>query len=585
MSDENNNTNDDIEQNESSKHEEKDNNSEEFENDDNSAEQAISENYDDYDFNDDFEISETDTYPVSADSETFMEYSDVVDSEISESKALRKKRRKSFFKKIKIPAIISVSVIVCIFIAVFLYALSSIPENTVMKNIYIGNINVGGFSYDETVSSIKDSYQFDSEITLSSGFKNYPIKSSDIGMAAIPEDTAKKAMEYCKTGNFLVDGFRATGLLFGKHVITPSAQVDTEKLDEKINEFGNIVLGERIQHGVELGDDGMVTVIPGHTGYDGNPASVRDVVTQSLKDAHFTNISVTYNSAPPDDMTIEAFDALVYKEAVNAKYEVVDNKVTVVPGDTGRYINKEEAAPLLTQVHEGGETVKIPFYVSQPELTAATLKEKLFTDTLASYSTSYSGSTSNRCANISRAASLINGTVVAPGEVFSFNDTVGRRTTANGFYTAKEYVDGKSVDGIGGGTCQVSSTLYSAVLYADMNIIERLNHMMTVGYIPLGQDATVSDGGIDFKFKNSSDYPVKISAATSGTTVTINIIGTQWTPNREVKIYNSSSQSGKNTVVTSIRKVYANGELISTDTLPSSTYKPHEPDPSSEPEQ
>ena len=74
-----------------------------------------------------------------------------------------------------------------------------------------------------------------------------------------------------------------------------------------------------------------------------------------------------------------------------------------------------------------------------------------------------------------------NGKVIAPGDVFSFNDTVGHRTIENGFSTAKEYVDGKSVDGIGGGTCQVSSTLYSAVLYADLSIVERLNHMMTVG--------------------------------------------------------------------------------------------------------
>ena len=158
---------------------------------------------------------------------------------------------------------------------------------------------------------------------------------------------------------------------------------------------------------------------------------------------------------------------------------------------------------------------------------------------------SYGGSTANRCANVARAASLINGKVIAPGDVFSFNDTVGHRTIENGFSTAKEYVDGKSVDGIGGGTCQVSSTLYSAVLYADLSIVERLNHMMTVGYIPLGQDATVSDGGVDFKFKNNTDYPIKVSAYTSGATITVSIIGTDWEPHREVKISSTSSTSGQ----------------------------------------
>ena len=125
--------------------------------------------------------------------------------------------------------------------------------------------------------------------------------------------------------------------------------------------------------------------------------------------------------------------------------------------------------------YEGCEPVTLPFYVSYPTVDENTLREKLFSATLSSYSTSYGSSTANRCANVARAASLINGKVIAPGDVFSFNDTVGHRTIENGFSTAKEYVDGKSVDGIGGGTCQVSSTLYSAVLYADLSIIERLN--------------------------------------------------------------------------------------------------------------
>ena len=145
----------------------------------------------------------------------------------------------------------------------------------------------------------------------------------------------------------------------------------------------------------------------------------------------------------------------------------------------------------------------------------------------------------------------------------------------NGFYTAKEYVNGQSVDGIGGGTCQVSSTLYSAVLYADMGIVHRENHMMSVGYLPLGQDATVAYDSVDFKFKNTSDYPIKISAYTSGGKITVSILGTQWEPAREVKLKHSTSYSDGNTIVTSKREVYSNGQLISTDNLGTSKYAPH----------
>lgn len=417
----------------------------------------------------------------------------------------------------------------------------------------------------------------DSEITLVNGDKTFTIKGSDIGLEAIPEETANKAFNYCKTGNIFTNGYDALMLMFKPHVIVPTPKLDTARLDEKLNEFGKQAVGERKQHYVEFGDDGMATVYSGSTGYDENPETARNEVIEALSNEQFTNISVTYNTAPPDEMTIEAFDALVYKDPVDARYEVADNNVTVVPGETGRYINKDEAMPLLQNVYEGCQPVKIPYYVSQPAKTAAMLQEKLFADTLGSYSTSYGSSDSNRRANIARAAELINGTVLAPGEVFSFNDTVGYRTKENGFHPAKEYVDGQSVDGIGGGTCQVSSTLYSAVLYADMSIVERLNHMMTVGYIPLGQDATVADDSVDFKFKNSSDYPVKIHAYTSGATITIDIIGTQWYPPRTVKISSTTTKQGENTVVYSTRYVYAGDELISTDKLNSSTYVPPKP--------
>ncbi len=494
-----------------------------------------------------------------------------------EKKKERKESRKQFLKKIRIPAIIVLAVILAAVVAIYAYALSTISSDKIMNNVYIESLNVGRLSYDEAVDAIGNSYLFEnSEITLKCGDKTYALKSEDIGISALAEDTAQRAMDYCKTGNFIKDGFDAIKLMFGSYVVSPSAEVNTEMLDEKLNEFGNIVLGERIQHYVDFNDDQTVTIHPGTTGYDGNPEEARNAVIEALKKSQFSDIKVKFASAAPDEMTIERFDSLVYKDAVNAEYYVENNQVSIINGQTGRYINKEEAEPLIKNVHEGGESVTVPIYVSQPEYTSSMLRDRLFNATLGSCSTSYSTSTENRCANVARAASLINGTVIPPGETFSFNKTVGHRTVENGFYTAKEYVNGKSVDGIGGGTCQVSSTLYSAVLYADLAIVERTNHMMTVGYIPLGQDATVTDGGLDFRFKNNTDSPVKISATTSGKTITVNIIGTQWSPAREVKIVSTSSQSGENTLVNTVREVYINGQLSTTEKLPSSSYAPHE---------
>lgn len=528
---------------------------------------------------DDFVSSESSPSPSPSFDNYFSAPSDV----IYEQRRRHRRKRQAFFSKLKAPLIIILIILAGAFAGLFAYGLVRIPDDRILDNVYIEDLEVGGMTYEEAIEAIKSSYMFeDTNITLLCGDKNFTISGNDIGLIAIPEESAQKAFNYCKSGNIIKDGIGSVKLLLSKHVIMPAARVDNTKLDEKINEFGNSVLGERRQHSVEIGDNNTATITSGQTGYNMQPSVARSEIMSAFDKEQFTNIYVSFENSPPEDMTIERFDALVYKDPVNAHYEVNGNSVEVVPEENGRYINKEEAAPLLQNVYEGCEPVQVPFYTSEASVKAQTLKDKLFSATLASYSTSYGSSTSNRCANIARAASLINGTVIAPGGIFSFNNTVGRRSAENGFYTAKEYVNGESVDGIGGGTCQVSSTLYSAVLYADMDIVERLNHMMTVGYIPLGQDATVSDGGVDFKFKNSSEYPVKISASTSGATITISIIGTAWEPQREVKITNSTSQSGKNTVVYSKRHVYAGGELISTDTLNSSTYMPH---PTPKPEQ
>lgn len=529
---------------------------------------------------DDFSQPQDQTLKPDSPSDFVKEHNNAAEKDIEQIKRNRSEKRHAVWNKVRIPLFTVIGVIVFAASALLVYANSTIDPEKVMNNVYIENLDVSGLTYEDTLASIKASYLFEnSEIILKTPERQYTIKSVDVGMEALPEETAQKAFEYCKSGNFITNSFNAASLLFKKHVILPAPQVDIERLDEKINEFGNIVLGELKQHYVEYGDDGMLTLNHGKAGYNGDPSKVREQILEAFKTDNFNTIYVDYSEciAQPYEMDMNAFDALVYEDPVDARYDIQGNTVNIIPASTGRYLNKEEAAPFLEQFAKSNESVKIPFYISQPEITSQQLNDKLFSGTLGSFSTSYGSSTANRCANVARAASLINGTVIAPGEVFSFNKTVGHRTKENGFYTAKEYVDGQSVDGIGGGTCQVSSTLYSAVLYADMSIVERLNHMMSVGYIPLGQDATVSDSGVDFKFKNSSDYPVKIAANANGSTITISIVGTPWEPKREVKLSHSTTTSGENTVVYSTRSVYSNGQLISTDRLNSSTYMPHKP--------
>lgn len=513
-----------------------------------------------------------------ADGDDFSEGDEKIESEIEDTpkrKCPQIHIDKRILKLIRNIVLITVSSVLLIFILLFIIATALNPSDKVARNIWIGNIEVGGKTYSETLQAIE---QFDGmaaqQILLKCNDNYYGFSGGDVEANVNLEETAKIAFNYGKSGNFFKDGLDAINVLFTKHTLSPSSSINEDLLAIVLTRFGTDMYGELVQHSVEF-DENSAIVTPGHTGFDGNVITAINEVKEAFNNAEYHHVKVTLNSAPPDDFTVETFDHICYKDPVDSRYVVQNNEVIIEKEESGRYLNKAEVEPYLAQIKEGGEKVTVPIYRSAAAITAEDLQAKLFNSTLASYSTYYGSSTSNRAANVARSANLINGKILAPGEVFSFNETVGPRTTKNGFYTATEYANGKSVEGIGGGTCQVSTTLYSAVLYADLNIVSRTNHMMSIGYAPLGQDATVAYGSVDFKFKNSTDYPIKIQTSANGSKLTISIVGTAWDPAREVKLSHSTSMSGANTVVTSVRYVYSDGKLISTDRLGSSVYQPH----------
>ncbi len=480
------------------------------------------------------------------------------------------------WKRIQLPLAIVLIGLTALFSVLYILCSSSIPTDVIAKNVYIEALDVGGLTYDEALASVKATYLFENQkVTLKCGSQTFEIDGLDIGLYASPEETTQKAFNYAKSDNKFLNGVKAVGLFLHRHTVVPVAAIDEQKLEEKLVEFGNQVHGELIGHYVEVREENEATIWPGHTGFDGDVTAARKAILDAFEREQFKNIIVTFNNAPPPDLTVEKFDLLVYKDPVDAYYKVENNEVTIVPEVHGRYIDKEGVAPLLASVKEGVEPVIVPWNTAYAEITAEQLSEKLFNDTLASYSTYYGSSTANRSANVARAAELLDGAVLNSGEIFSFNTKVGERTKYNGFYTAPEYVNGQTVQGIGGGTCQVSTTLYSAVLYAGLDIISRTNHMFTVSYAPLGQDATVSDMGVDFQFRNNSNYPVKVKSYTDGSEIYVDIIGTAWEPEKTVKIDHSVSYTSGGTSVYSKRYIYENGECVKDEKLPSSYYKAH----------
>lgn len=207
-------------------------------------------------------------------------------------------------------------------------------------------------------------------------------------------------------------------------------------------------------------------------------------------------------------------------EPINSALDM-DN-YRIVPGSYGYSFNLDAARKLLNR-GKYGDTIRIPMEYEAPEITD---EDVLFQDELASAQTPH-GTDENRNTNLRLACEALNGLILYPGEELSYNETLGQRTSEKGYRPAPAYSGSTLVDSIGGGICQVSSTLYYAALLADMEITDRINHGFLPTYIAPGMDATVSWGKPDFKFKNSSHFPIQIHAQATADSVSIRILGTE----------------------------------------------------------
>lgn len=212
---------------------------------------------------------------------------------------------------------------------------------------------------------------------------------------------------------------------------------------------------------------------------------------------------------------------------------------TVIAGRAGRRLDRDEARRQLLSTLSGAEfrqslevlgaakppTIKLLIPLRSVPSPSSSVSLGRINSLLASYSTSLGGSSRNRRHNIRLACEAIDGSVLMPGEIFSYNETVGPRSSRAGFRTAPVIIRGELVPGTGGGICQVSTTLYNAVLLADLKVVRRSHHQFPVHYVPPGRDATVAYGSVDFRFANSLPSPVALSVKNVGPRVIVQVFG------------------------------------------------------------
>lgn len=237
--------------------------------------------------------------------------------------------------------------------------------------------------------------------------------------------------------------------------------------------------------------------------------------------------TLTPVTAPPSVVDLEAIQSQVFTEATDARLDVTTKEI--VQSVTGISFDVAAARTALDTAAEGS-TVSVPLELTEPKMTTEKLTANLFKDVLGSATSSVSGS-GNRKSNVKLSAAACNDQILLPGDIFAYNETTGSRSADKGYLPAPAYVNGLSVDELGGGICQTSSTIYYATLNANLKIVERQNHRYRVGYVPDGMDATVYYGSLDFRFQNDTEYPIKVVASSYDRDgkrwLTVDILGTK----------------------------------------------------------
>ena len=281
----------------------------------------------------------------------------------------------------------------------------------------------------------------------------------------------------------------------------------------KVRPVDPVIEADEEQHTIEL------TI--GTQGWVMNGEKLFQQAQQSVEQEQYDAVSLEMDPVEPGEIDItDAYYVLACSPSEPYYYAG-----TVYEGTYGYTLDWEKAiGDIMASTY--GDHLSIAMTPIPPQKTAEQIRAVLFRDRLASYSTAHTAN-SNRTHNLTLACQAINGTVLNAGETFSFNNVVGERTSAKGYRSATVYVGTKSVEELGGGICQVASTIYNAALLSEMTITERTWHQFFVTYVPGGLDATVYWGSVDLKFTNNTDYPIRINASVSGGYVNITIDGTK----------------------------------------------------------
>jgi len=429
-------------------------------------------------------------------------------------------------KNLKFTVIGIIIALLIILAAVFAcFAVPALSDNA-YEGLYIGDVYVGGMDKTSIDKKLSDEYgKYELNPCFNYEGAVFQVYGSQVDMAPDFEHTADFAVSYGKEGSVFSKIANMLQLKKNPEALDVFVTADMDLLGYALSEnIGDDYTGAE-QYKVEYGENCLI-ITNGKKGRGVNCEKVIDAISANYTKKEFNKtIKIIIEDIIPDAINPEAFCIEYNREPKDAECTSDGDSIKIIPEVVGVKLDVNEAKRIIEENINNPGSYTIPAVITYPDITSAELEAEFTDCIIGTYKTDYSTSSPNRKENIRLASEKINGKILNPGEVFSFNNIVGPRTSENGYKTAHVYVGSKTVDGIGGGICQVSSTLYNAIVFADLEIVYRTNHSMPVSYVPLGRDATVSYGTIDFKFKNNKDTPVKFEVVADGTNLTVNVYG------------------------------------------------------------
>lgn len=449
-----------------------------------------------------------------------------------------------------------------IFASFFAFYNNQKNSDTIQGGVYIKGINVSGLTKKEAIELLNSEIDTKLSDHVILNYKNYDYYLEPEQIEA--EFDIKSSVDFAYNiarGNSIIKNVKDYIAVLMSHIdIDPIFKYNEKALQEYIEDVEAKLPDQLEQSSYYLEEDDELIITNGKVGAGIYIDELKNEIVSNLQKMSYNNryIEIPTYEKIPDPINIEAIHEDIYVKAENAYFTT--DPYMVFPHVVGVDFDVQQVKDHIEN-NPGYSEYVVPLTLTTPEIVTDDIGMEAFPHLLASFSTKYVNNP-NRTTNLRLASNKINNKVVMPGETFSFNKVVGKRTEAAGYKNAAIFQDGQVTDGLAGGICQISSTLYNAVLKADMTIVSRRNHMFIPSYVDGGRDATVVWGSTDFKFKNERDYPIKIESSVSDGIARISVYGFRRDTEYDIDIETQKVKTIKYETVTQKKSGYSSGDVI-----------------------